>query len=128
RDVTTGQISSLNLASLQVAATTPTTPGLGISVTLGRDSAFIVDSVQGVVRQLNPVTLTSVGEPLRFPPGLVGGVFDENNSMWLAIPSEGTLIEIRPGSACASGGAAGSPTIATTRPVADPGHDLALST
>jgi hypothetical protein len=128
RDVTTGQISSLNLASLQVAATTPTTPGLGISVTLGKDSAFIVDSVQGVVRQLNPVTLTSVGEPLRFPPGLVGGVFDENNAMWLAIPSEGTLIEIRPGALGASGGAAGSPTIAATRPVADPGHDLALST
>ncbi len=128
RDITTGQISSLNLASLQVAATTPTTPGLGISVALGKDSAFVVDSVQGIVRQLNPVTLTSVGEPLRFPPGLIGGAFDENNALWLAIPSEGTLIEVRPGRANSSAGAATSPAIATTRAIAEPGHDLALST
>jgi Fibronectin type III domain len=131
RDLTTGQISSLNLATLQIAATTPSTPGLGISVALGNNAAFIVDSVQGVVRQLNPLNLNPVGEPMRFPPGLVGGVFDDNGVLWLAVPSEGTLVEIKPGSTASSGpnaGASSTPVIASTRPVADPGHDLALST
>ncbi len=128
RDVTTGQISSINLATLQIAATTPTTPGLGISVALGRDAAFVVDSVQGIVRQLNPLTLNPVGEPLRFPPGLVGGVFDDNGVLWLAVPSEGTLVEIHPGTTSTAGTGGSGPVVASTRALADPGHDLALST
>lgn len=130
RDVTTGQISSLNLATLQIAATTPSTPGLGISVALSDNAAFIVDAVQGIVRQLDPLTLTPVGDPLRFPPGLVGGAFDDNGVLWLAVPSEGTLVEIKPGAApsASPGAPAAGPRVATTRPVADPGHDLALST
>ena len=31
------------------------------------DAAFVIDAVQGVVRQLDPRTLNPVGEPLRYP-------------------------------------------------------------
>jgi len=130
RDLTTGKVSSLNLATLQLAATTQTTPGLGISVALGTDAAFIVDAVQGVVRQLDPLTLNPVGDPLRFPPGLTGGVFDDNATLWLAVPGEGTVVAVRPAAARHAGGtgAAPGPTVIRTAAVADPGHDLALST
>ncbi len=130
RDLTTGKVSSLNLATLQLAATTQTTPGLGISVALDADAAFIIDAVQGVVRQLDPLTLNPVGDPLRFPPGLTGGSFDDNGTLWLAVPSEGTVVGIRSAPARHSGGttAAPGPAIARTTVVADPGHDLALST
>ena len=76
RDLHTGQVSSLDLTTLQVTATTPTTAGLGVSVALHEDAAFVIDAVQGVVRQLDPRTLTPVGEPVRYPPGITGGAFD----------------------------------------------------
>src|SRR5207248_4337692 len=72
RDLTTGKVSSLDLATLQIAATTQTTAGLGVTLALSGEAAFIIDAVQGVVRQLDPIALTPVGEPLRFPPGVLG--------------------------------------------------------
>ncbi|GFJ86315.1 hypothetical protein Phou_104950 [Phytohabitans houttuyneae] len=55
RDLTTGTVSSLDLATLQITATTKTVAGVGVSVALQDDKAFVVDAVQGVVRQLDPV-------------------------------------------------------------------------
>src|SRR5690349_22446454 len=57
RDLATGKVSVLDLASLQLAASTTTTAGLGVSIALHGDAAFVIDSVQGVVTQLNPSTL-----------------------------------------------------------------------
>jgi hypothetical protein len=131
RDLTTGKVSSLNLATLQIAATTQTTAGLGITIALSTDSAFVVDTVQGVVRQLDPLSLTPVGAPLRFPPGLTGGTFDSAGTLWLAVPSEGTVVAIRPASthpSAGSAGAAAGPAVARSVTVAEPGHDLSLST
>ena len=54
RDLNTGQVSALDLATLQIVATTQTTAGLGVSVALHEDAAFVVDAVQGMVRQLDP--------------------------------------------------------------------------
>src|SRR3954454_1639573 len=70
RDLTTGKVSVLDLASLQLAASTQTTAGLGVTIALHDDKAFVIDSVQGVVTQLNPSTLVPIGTPLHFPPGL----------------------------------------------------------
>jgi Fibronectin type III domain len=137
RDLSTGQVSSLNLATLQIAATTRTTAGLGITIALSGDSAFVVDTVQGVVQQLDPLSLTPVGAPLRFPPGLSGGTFDNAGTLWLAVPGEGTVVAIRPAgtarpAGARSGGAAppagGGPTVVRSAVVAEPGHDLSLST
>jgi hypothetical protein len=136
RDLNTGKVSSLDLSTLQIAATTQTTPGLGLTVVLSGDSGFIIDSVQGVVRQLDPLTLTPAGEPLRFPPGLSGGAFDGNGTLWLLVPTEGTVVGIRPGvthpskgaKTTAAGGGGAGPSIAQTVAVGDPGHDLTMST
>ncbi|HKT05284.1 MAG TPA: hypothetical protein VJT31_37690, partial [Rugosimonospora sp.] len=131
RDLTTGKVSSLNLATLQVAATTQTTAGVGITIALSGDSAFVVDAVQGVVRQLDPLSLTPVGDPLRFPPGLSGGTFDTSGTLWLAVPGEGTVVAIRPAPRHPSAGAgtvAASPAVVRSATVAPPGHDLSLST
>src|SRR6185503_980326 len=57
RDLTTGQISALDLTTLQISAVMPTTPGLGVSVALFGENAFVIDSVLGQVRQLDPRTL-----------------------------------------------------------------------
>lgn len=135
RDLTTGQVSSLDLATLQVVARTQTTSGLGVNVALHEDSAFVVDAVQGIVRQLDPRSLTPVGEPVRFLPGITGGAFDGKGRLWIGVPSEGTVSAITPAvlpSAAASpggGSAAGlSPKEVRSLTVAEPSHDLALST
>src|ERR687890_17346 len=44
RDVNTGQVSSMDLTSLQIAVTTPTSSGIGVSVALRDDAAFIIDA------------------------------------------------------------------------------------
>ncbi|NES26987.1 hypothetical protein GCE86_15110 [Micromonospora terminaliae] len=132
RDLNTGQVSSLDLATLQITATTPTAPGLGVSVALHEDSAFVVDAVQGIVRQLDPRSLTPVGEPVRYPPGITGGAFDGTGKLWIAVPSEGTVSAVTaaelpatPGDA-PSGGL--SPKRVETYEVAEPAHELVVST
>jgi hypothetical protein len=135
RDVNTGVISSMDLTSLQVFATTPTTSGIGVSVALQDDAAFVIDAVQGVVRQLDPRTLTPVGEPLRYPPGITGGIFDGKGRLWIAVPSEGTVSAITPAplpsdalNGGTGGGSALGPKLINTATVAPPSHDLAIST
>jgi hypothetical protein len=133
RDLTTGQVSSMDLSSLQVAATTPTTAGFGVSVALQKDAAFVIDAVQGIVRQLDPRTLTPIGEPIRYPPGITGGIFDGTGRLWIAVPGEGTVSAITPAplpSDGPTGGTAGAvgPRLVQTVDVAPPSHDLAIST
>src|SRR2546423_6549871 len=128
RALTTGKVSSLDLATLQIAATTETAAGVGITLALDHDAAFVVDAVQGVVRQLDPVALTPIGEPLRFPPGVSGGVFDGTGTLWLLVASEGTVVAVRPGAPRPSQGTATAPVRARTIAVAPPNHDLSMST
>src|SRR3954447_3088724 len=74
RDLQTGVISSMDLASLQLfVSPAPTTAGIGVSVALHEDAAFVIDAVQGEVRQLDPRTLSPIGASLRYPPGITGG-------------------------------------------------------
>ena len=54
RDLDTGQVSTLDLTTLQTTAVTPTTPGRGVMVALFKDDAFVIDTVQGQVSQLDP--------------------------------------------------------------------------
>ncbi|HEU4422750.1 MAG TPA: fibronectin type III domain-containing protein, partial [Pilimelia sp.] len=132
RDLNSGKVSALDLATLQTTATTQTTAGLGVTIALHKEAAFIVDTVQGIVRQLDPRTLVPVGEPVRYPPGITGGTFDGDGRLWIGVPSEGTISAVTPASLPATGdngGAGGSlsPRLIKTVPVAAPSHDLALS-
>ncbi|MFG1610752.1 fibronectin type III domain-containing protein [Actinoplanes sp. NPDC049265] len=134
RDVNTGVISSMDLTSLKTYATTPTNSGLGVSVALRDDAAFVVDSVRGVVRQIDPRYLTPVGQPLNYPPGITGGVFDGKGRLWVGVPSQGTVSAItaaRIASDAPQGGgqaAAAGPVQVSTTSVAPASHDLAITT
>ncbi|MGI5244179.1 fibronectin type III domain-containing protein [Dactylosporangium sp. CA-139066] len=134
RDLNSGKISVLDLTSLSLGATTQSTPGLGVSVAVHDDTAFIVDTVQGQVRQLDPATLLPVGETMSFPPGISAGTFDDSGRLWLLVPSEGTVVAIEPAPQMKpspgggqGGGFTGNPVKVRTVGVADPSHDLALS-
>ncbi|MEU7905642.1 fibronectin type III domain-containing protein [Actinoplanes sp. NPDC049118] len=134
RDQQTGVISSMDLTSLQVFVRQTKTAGIGVSVALHEDSAFVIDAVQGEVSQLDPRTLTPIGQSLRFPPGITGGVFDGKGRLWIAAPSEGTVTAITaaplPDDSAAGGGGEtpAGPSRVRTDPVAPASHDLAIST
>jgi hypothetical protein len=133
RDVQTGAVGSLDLTSLQQFWVSSTSSGLGVRVALDKDSVFVIDTVQGQVSQLDPRTLGQIGQPLRFPPGITGGVFDGAGKLWIAAPGEGTVTAVEAGalpsgSPGGSGAAAPGPRIARTESVAQPSHDLAIST
>ncbi|HEU4347121.1 MAG TPA: fibronectin type III domain-containing protein [Actinoplanes sp.] len=138
RDADTGLVSTMDLTSLQTFAGPQTNPGLGVRVALRDDAAFIIDAVMGVVQQIDPRTLGRIGDPLRYPPGITGGVFDSEGTLWIAVPGEGTVSAVAaaplpsegPGGGGPSkgpGGGAG-PRLTHTVSVAPPSHDLALST
>jgi hypothetical protein len=122
RDLVTGQVTALDLTTLQVSAVMPTTPGLGVSVALHGDTAFVIDSVLGQVRQLDPRTLAPTGDSVALPKGITPGGFDGKGLLWIAVPSEGTVVAIVPG---ADGK---GPKVLRTITVARPGHDFELST
>ena len=129
RDVDTGLISTMDLTSLQTFAGPQSNPGIGVSVALRDDAAFIIDAVQGLVQQIDPRTLDRIGEPLRYPPGITGGVFDGAGTLWIAVPGEGTVSAIIPAPLASDNAAGGpGPRLAHTTPVAPPSHDLAVST
>lgn len=136
RDLTTGQISAIDPATLQISATTKTTAGFGVSVALHGDAAFVIDAVQGVVRQLDPHTLAPVGDPVHYPPGISGGVFDGDGRLWIGVPGEGTVSAITPVPVSPAGQGpdlasdarnAASPKQVRTLAVAAPNHDLTIS-
>ena len=133
RDVSTGRVSSMDLTSLQVGAPTPTSVGLGVTVALQDDAAFIIDKVQGIVRQIDPRTLAFIGEPIRYPPGITGGVFDGEGRLWIAVPGEGTVSAVTPAPLASDAPAAGvsggsGPRQVRTMSVAPASHELEIST
>jgi hypothetical protein len=130
RDISTGKVSAFDPATLAITSNLDTQQGLGITIALHNDAAFIVDAAQGVVRQLDPATLQPIGDALRFPPGITGGFFDGRGRLWIAVPSEGTVTAITPAPVAAAKGGqggAGGPARVRTEPVAQPWHDLAVS-
>jgi hypothetical protein len=138
RDLTTGQISSMDLTALQAFGSYTGTAGLGVSVALNDNAAFVIDAVRGEVRQLDPRTMTPVGDVLHFPPGITGGLFDGKGRLWVAVPEQGTVSAITPAplpsdppSGSGGSGAGASvpgPRLISTTSVAAPSHDLAIST
>ena len=126
RDLDTGQVSALDLTTLQVSAVMPTTPGFGVSVALFGETAFVIDSVQGQVRQLDPRNLS--------PDRRGHHAAQRHRRRWLR--RQGHPVgrradrghrgrdharrgdHFRPGA---------NPTVVRTVTVSPPGHDLVLS-
>jgi len=135
RDQTTGAIGTMDLSTLQEQwnQSQTTGAGLGVRVALDEHSAFVIDTVQGQVQQIDPATLGPIGPALHFTPGITGGEFDGKGRLWIGSPSEGTVTAIAPlptpsGSTGGQAAAASAGNQLQTTTVATPSHDLALST
>ncbi|WP_080127776.1 MULTISPECIES: fibronectin type III domain-containing protein [unclassified Actinoplanes] len=127
RDVNTGAIGSMDLTDLQTYWNQRAAPGVGVSVALHNDTAFIVDSVQGRVQQVDPASLQGIGQPITLPPGITGGQFDGRGRLWVVAPSEGTVIEITPAPRAGAGTAAQAQRV-RTETVGGASHDFKVTT
>ncbi len=121
RDLDTGVVSALDLATLQIAASLDTPPGQGVRVVLHGGTAYVLDDVHGQIRQVDPLTLKPIGSVINFSPGMRGGDFDNDGKLWLALPSEGTVVSVTPA------GQTGKAPSVHTENVAEPSHDLNVS-
>ncbi|GIF12814.1 hypothetical protein Ate01nite_28460 [Actinoplanes teichomyceticus] len=129
RDVDTGAIASMDLTDLQAFWNQQSSPGIGVSVALHGDSAFVVDSVQGRVQQVDPGSLQAIGQPVSFPPGITGGAFDGKGRLWIVVPGEGTVTAITPAPVATGGqGGGAQPQRVRTEPVGGASHDFQLTT
>ncbi|WP_203747668.1 fibronectin type III domain-containing protein [Actinoplanes cyaneus] len=127
RDVNTGAIGSMDLKELQAYWGQQSSPGIGVSVALHDDSAFVVDSVQGKVQQVDPKSLQAIGQPVSFPPGITGGDFDGKGRLWIVAPSEGTATAISPAPKSTEG-PGGDPQRVRTEQVGGASHDFTMTT
>ncbi|HEX2145295.1 MAG TPA: fibronectin type III domain-containing protein [Glycomyces sp.] len=119
REIATGKVSAIDLSTLELTGEAETAPGEGVRLALADEGAFIIDQTQGLVNQVDPSSLTAIGDPLQFPAGLTGGAFDSGGKLWVGVPREGTIVQIEPKDA-------GAKTVAT-EVVAEPRQELALT-
>ncbi|MFB9660958.1 fibronectin type III domain-containing protein [Glycomyces mayteni] len=119
REIATGKVSAIDLSTLEVTGNAETAPGEGVRVALSDEGAFIIDQTQGLVNQVDPQTLSAIGDPLQFPAGLTGGAFDGDGMLWVGVPREGTIVQIEPQDSGAR--------TASTEVVAQPRQELALT-
>ncbi|MES9605159.1 hypothetical protein [Actinomadura sp. NPDC000929] len=112
-DQDTGVVSRLDPSQLDVGASRPL--GRGIQVLAGAGKAYTVDSVKGLLQQIDPVGLTPVGAPATLPPVLGQAGIDARGALWVPVAKDGQVTAFKDG---------------RTQPpvrVGGPGDDLALT-
>jgi hypothetical protein len=118
-DLDTGRVTSVDLSRMGFSGSLAVDPGNDVTIVLSGEHATVVDRTRGLIRSLDPATLQVRGEPLQLPAPLVGGAYDTNGALWLGLPGQGTVVAVT--------GNGGDLAITRTVPVAEPGHDLAVS-
>lgn len=117
-DLDTGRITSVDLTRMSFSGTVTLGQGTDVRVALHGDTAVIVDRAKGLIRGLDPATLRVTTEVTRVVAPLVGGVFDEDGTLWVGT-GQGTVLGF---------GVDGDRIIRRrAETVAEPGHKLALS-
>ncbi|NYD51220.1 hypothetical protein BJY14_007203 [Actinomadura luteofluorescens] len=112
-DQATGVVSRLDPSQLDVGASRPL--GRGLQVLAGAGRAYTVDSVKGVLQQIDPVALTPVGAPASLSPVLGQAGIDARGALWVPVSRDGQVTAFADGRA--------QPPVR----VGGPGDDLALT-
>ncbi|MBX9388437.1 fibronectin type III domain-containing protein [Streptomonospora nanhaiensis] len=118
-DPSTGKVTSVDLREMGFSGVLDLGRSGDFGVVLGKESAVVIDRLGGEIKAVDPATLQPTGASLEIPAPLVGGAFDDSDTLWLGVPSQGTAVGVRVEGKDAA--------IAETVSVADPGADLALT-
>ncbi|WP_433462524.1 fibronectin type III domain-containing protein [Spirillospora sp. CA-128828] len=94
-DLHTGVVSRLDPSQLNIGASRAL--GKGIQVLAEAGKAYTVDSVKGVVQQIDPVGLTPVGAPATLPPVLGQAGIDAQGTLWVPVSRDGQVSAFKDG-------------------------------
>ncbi|WP_165950388.1 fibronectin type III domain-containing protein [Actinomadura sp. GC306] len=94
-DLDTGVVSRLDPSQLSIGQSRSL--GRGVQVLAGAGKAYTVDSVKGVVQQIDPVGLTPVGASATLPPVLGQAGVDGTGTLWVPVSQKGEVAAFRDG-------------------------------
>ncbi|WP_017586180.1 fibronectin type III domain-containing protein [Nocardiopsis ganjiahuensis] len=117
-DPETGKVTSVDLNELGFSGKLELGSG-DFGVVLGRESAVVIDRQGGEIRAVDPATLQATGASLTLEGPLVGGAFDDSDTLWVGAPSQGHAVGITV--------AEGEATVTQTVAVASPGSDIGVT-
>jgi hypothetical protein len=98
-DESTHTITRIDPAQL-AAAQTATLGTAGSQIVIGANLAYLVDPRAGIVQQIDPLRLTTIGQPaaLAAPLG-TGSAITADGTLWVPDDAAGELIPVRHGAA-----------------------------
>ncbi|MFE6448596.1 fibronectin type III domain-containing protein [Nocardiopsis dassonvillei] len=118
-DPETGRVTSVDLREMGFSGVLELGTSSDFGLALGEGTAVVIDRASGEVKAVDPATLQPTGPSLRIPAPLVGGAFDDSDTLWLGVPTQGTVVGVR---------VEGEEAVITqTASVADPGADIAVT-
>ncbi|TDD73238.1 hypothetical protein E1293_31955 [Actinomadura darangshiensis] len=94
-DLDTGVVSRLDPSQLNISGSRPLARGLQVLAAAGK--AYTVDSVKGVVQQIDPVGLTPVGASAALPPVLGQAGIDAQGTLWVPVSKNGDVSAFKEG-------------------------------
>lgn len=94
-DLDTGVVSRLDPSQLNIGQSRAL--GKGIQVLAGAGRAYTVDSVKGVVQQIDPVGLAPAGPSGTLPPILGQAGIDAQGTLWVPVSQKGEVSAFRDG-------------------------------
>lgn len=89
-DRRTGQITSIDLATLLASGRRPAAPGTTSKVLVADGRVYVVDRAAGTIHNADPVTLVDVGQPWQANGTIADAVVDDKGVLW-AVDQGGTL-------------------------------------
>ncbi|RFS82701.1 hypothetical protein D0T12_24970 [Actinomadura spongiicola] len=94
-DLDTGVVSRLDPSQLNIGQSRPF--GKGIQILAGAGKAYTVDSVKGVVQEIDPVGLGPVGPSATLPPILGQAAIDGRGALWVPVSARGEVSAFKDG-------------------------------
>src|SRR4051794_6426467 len=98
-DETTGVVSRVDPAHLNVVQGAGYRGAAGMQVVSGPGAAYALDQTKGSVQRLDPLTLATVGGPLSFTAPLGAAAIDAAAILWIPVPPDGQAASVRNGQA-----------------------------
>ncbi|MEV5751670.1 hypothetical protein AB0L00_27945 [Actinoallomurus sp. NPDC052308] len=96
-DETTGVVSRVDPAHLNVVQGVSYRGAAGMQVVSGSGAAYALDQVKGSVQRLDPMTLATQGDPISLTGPLGSAAIDGNATLWVPVPANGQAASVQNG-------------------------------
>ncbi|WP_345438179.1 hypothetical protein [Actinoallomurus vinaceus] len=98
-DETTGVVSRVDPAHLNVVQGIAYRGAAGMQVVSGSGAAYALDQSKGSVQRLDPMTLATQGDPIGLTGPLGAAAIDAKATLWVPVPADGQAANVQSGRA-----------------------------